>query len=751
MVTGWFAIIIIMTGPSESSHANIRERLQQWVAEYRESVGDSAGICEELLFDLLKGPAGSREIQTFLLDLLHTMSALSPDPATVCSAMVHAAQQQGLDVDSLLQSLPDQVRSQLEQLHTLLKFESEGEVGTDDPSPRAAGMQRNAEGLRRLLLALVEDVRVVLIDLAWRLVMLRQARPDSDEASQLARETMLIHAPLANRLGVWQLKWELEDRSFRILNPEQYQRIAHLVAERRTERETFIGAFMNALSRLLEEAGIPSEVRGRPKHIYSIWRKMQRKGLDFNELFDVRAVRVLVDDLPACYSALGLVHSLWQPIPGEFDDYVTTPKGNNYQSLHTAVTDEEGRAVEVQIRTRKMHEHAELGVAAHWRYKEGGPNDPAFDSKIAAMRQLMDSAETDLDDESLLDGFKAATTEDRIYVLTPKGQVIDLAAGATVLDFAYHVHTEVGHRCRGAKINGRIVPLTQMVRTGDRVEVLTGKQPQPSRDWLNPRLGYIRGARARAKVRHWFRKESREDNLKAGKESIDAEMKRMGITLTTVEQVSARFGLNHPDDLFVAVGNGDLTVGQVVSAVERIQAEAIVPQAEDLISRTPVRRKGHRSDQADDFIIEGVGNLLTAIAKCCLPVPGDRLVGYVTQGRGVKIHREDCRQVMRWQREENPRILRVSWGNRQHDNYEVQILIRAFERRELIKDISGILAASDAHVTDISSRLDKILDEVSIRLNLRVANFEQLSELLAGLSRVPNVLEARRLAQGSTV
>jgi GTP pyrophosphokinase len=611
-----------------------------------------------------------------------------------------------------------------------------------------SGTERSAEGLRRLLLALVKDVRVVLIDLAWQLVLLRRIRSEDELSETLARETMLIHAPLANRLGIWQLKWELEDLSFRYLETKQYRKIANLVAEHRTEREAFIKRFLERLGNALEEAGIPAEVKGRPKHIFSIWKKMQRKGLDFHQLFDVRAVRVLVDDLPACYSALGLVHTLWQPIPGEFDDYITTPKGNNYQSLHTAVANREGKAVEVQIRTHEMHEHAELGVAAHWRYKEGGPNDPAFDNKIAIMRQLLDSSDEDLDDESLLDSFRSATSEDRVYVLTPRGQVVDLSLGSTVLDFAYQVHTEVGHRCRGAKVNGRIVPLTHQVTTGDRVEILTAKQPNPSRDWLNPKLGYINGARARAKVRQWYKRESRDDNLRAGRESLEAEGRRMSTDLADLAEIIGRFNQNSVEDLYVAIGNGELTAGQVINAIARKKAAEVEPQAEDLVSKAPVRQRGEQGGGSDDIVIEGVGNLMTTMAKCCHPVPGDPVVGYVTQGRGVTIHREDCGQVVHWRAENSPRLLQVSWGEKPATSYSVQIMVRAFDRRDLIRDISTVLSTSETQVTDISSRLDESLDEVAIHLKVRVRDFEQLSELLSRLNSVSNVIEARRLRQG---
>ncbi len=717
-----------------------RAELEQWLTRYRESVGPSSDVCLALLQDLYAAGALGGDATDRVMELLETLDALSADPITVCCALTHVAALDGTDISGIVKSLPIEVKRQLDDLEKLKHYESGQPLTTTE---------RSAEGLRRLLLALVKDVRVVLIDLSWQLVLLRRARLDDGNSTNLARETMLIHAPLANRLGIWQLKWELEDLSFRHLEPGQYRKIANLVAEHRTEREAFIERFMQRLEDALAEAGIAAEVKGRPKHIYSIWKKMQRKGLDFHQLFDVRAVRVLVNDLPACYSALGLVHTLWQPIPGEFDDYITTPKGNHYQSLHTAVANREGKAVEVQIRTHEMHEHAELGVAAHWRYKEGGPNDPAFDNKIAIMRQLLDSSAEDLDDESLLDSFTSATSEDRVYVLTPQGQVVDLSLGSTVLDFAYQVHTEVGHRCRGAKVNGRIVPLTHQVSTGDRVEILTAKHPNPSRDWLNPKLGYINGARARAKVRQWYKRESRDENLRAGRESLEAENRRMGTDLGELPEILDRFHQNSVDDLYVAIGNGELTAGQVINAIARKKAAEAEPQAEDLVSKASVRQRTDQASGSDDIVIEGVGNLMTTMARCCHPVPGDRVVGYVTQGRGVTIHREDCGQVVHWRSENSPRLLQVSWGEKPATSYSVQILVRAYDRRDLIRDISTVLSTSETQVTDISSRLDESLDEVAIHLKVRVRDFEQLSELLSRLGSVNNVIEARRLRQGA--
>ena len=717
---------------------NADKAINAWLQAYRDSVGSAADECLKLYDSLRGGKLASGDKLSLLKELLEVMAGLSPDPQTVSCAMLFVASEYEENLDVIRAELSPEVGEQLDQLLYLIELETEH-------LPASTG--HSAEGLRRMLLALVKDVRVVLIALAWQLVKLRRAKDHHADAESLAKEAVLIHAPLANRLGVWQLKWELEDLAFRYDQPNDYRRIARLVDERRSDREKFISSFIEKLDSAIKTAGIKGEVKGRPKHIYSIWKKMQRKDLDFDELFDVRAVRVLVDDIPGCYSVLGLAHSLWQPIPGEFDDYITMPKGNNYQSLHTAIIGPEGKVVEVQIRTYEMNEHAELGVASHWRYKEGGPNDPAFDNKIAVMRQLLESGEDKLDDESLLESFKSAASEDRVYVLTPGGKVLDLTLGATVLDFAYQVHTEVGHRCQGAKVNGRIVPLTHQLQTGNRVEILTGKHAKPSRDWLNPHLGYIRGARARSKVRQWFRRESHEENMRAGKEMVEADLKRLGLAPSDLEIVPERFNFNSVDDLYAAVGNGDLTVSQVVHAVERHKVKEAELTAEDLVTRTPKRRRTQGGKEGDDVTIEGVGNLMTSMARCCQPVPGDPVCGYITQGRGVTIHRDDCPNALRWVREENPRLIQVRWRKQVDSGYRVNLLIRAYNRRELIKDISTMLATSDVSVSDINSHLDESTDEVKIRLQVTVNDYQHLSDLLSRLNTIPNVFEARRLTE----
>jgi GTP pyrophosphokinase len=729
-----------MAVPANNPERARPESLREWLQAYEASAELEDSVCLPVFDRLLTGPLKSPEALRQLAELLEVMAGLAADPLTLCSAMLFVAERHGEPMTPWREAVPEPVRRQLDSLLRLQQVQAEN-VGQDGSGQAGA----SAEGLRRLLLALVSDVRVVLIALAWQLVLLRGAKGDQEQARRLAQETMLIHAPLANRLGVWQLKWELEDLAFRFAEPEAYRRVAKQVAERRTDREAFIRDFIERLTTILEDAGVRGEVLGRPKHIYSIYRKMQRKGLDIRELYDLRAVRVLVDDVAACYSALGLVHTHWQPIPGEFDDYITTPKGNNYQSLHTAVVGPEGKAVEVQIRTWEMNEHAELGVAAHWRYKEGGPKDPAFDRKVVAMRQLLDSADESLDDETLLESFQSATDEDRVYVLTPQGKVIDLARGATVLDFAYNVHTEVGHRCRGAKVNGRIVPLTHVVHNGDRVEILTAKDPRPSRDWLNPRLGFIHGARARAKVRQWFKKEGREENAAQGREVLEAELKRMGLVEADLGPVPERFQLKTLDDLFAAVGNGDLTVAQVVGAAERLRRPDEATQPEDLVTKTPRRARGGKPGKDSGITIQGVGNLMTTIARCCQPVPGDAVVGYITRGRGVTIHRADCSNVLRWQANEPHRLLDVHWGETRERRYRVSLQILAYDRRELFKDLSSVMASAEVPVTDIRSAPEAGGDRVDIRLQVEVRNFEQLSELLARLGAVRNVIETRRL------
>jgi len=696
-----------------------------WLNDYR-----SASRCEsddiELGFELLRSADPDTHTAGLVLETLRSLDRLSPDPDTIAaSLLIPLAQQKQQPLDRLSPA----VQSLLGQLEKLTHF---GRTYLPSDSGRA-------EGLRRLLLALIADMRVVLIALAWQLARLRKAQElSSDQRQALAHETQIIHAPLANRLGIWQLKWELEDLSFRYLEPDTYRKISKLVAERRSDREAFIGRFMDRLKAIVNQQKIDANISGRAKHIYSIWRKMQRKGLDFNELFDVRAVRVLVESVAECYAVLGLVHTHWQPVPGEFDDYITNPKANLYQSLHTAVTGDSGRVVEVQIRTHDMHAHAELGVAAHWRYKEGGPRDSALEQRIGVMRRLLDGQGDD--DESLLEDFGNETGEDRVYVLTPQGDVKDLASGATPLDFAYLVHTEVGHRCRGARVNGRIVPLTTVLQNGDRVEILTAKEPKPSRDWMSPRMGYIRTARARAKVRHWFKQANYDDNLDDGRQAIEAEFRRLDLNLDDLESVISTFNFKRVDDLLVAVGSGDLTTGQVAGAVERAHT-ARSPKN----SRITVQDRPVQENEKDDIRIEGVGKLLHQMASCCQPVPGDAIGGYITQSRGVSIHRQDCRQFLNLIRQHPERILTVAWAQRGRSHYPARILIEALDRRELLRDLATLLAHENVNVSAMNTRHEDDNQQMAIELTVQVADFDQLAILLGKMQSIPNVTSARRL------
>lgn len=602
---------------------------------------------------------------------------------------------------------------------------------------RPAGRSGDAEGLRRLLLAVVNDVRLVLVILADQVALLRNvAGAPGELRERVARDNADLYAPLANRLGIWQLKWELEDLAFRYLEPDTYKRIAKLLDERRDDRETYIARVVERLQAELDQAAINGRVAGRPKHIYSIWKKMQRKSVGFHELFDVRAVRVLVETVAECYAVLGIVHGLWQHIPGEFDDYIATPKGNLYRSLHTAVVGPEGRALEVQIRTREMHDHAELGVAAHWLYKEGGGRDPGYERKINWMRQLLEGRE----DEALLEEFRSDVAEDRVYVLTPRGDVLDLAAGATVLDFAYLVHTDVGHRCRGAKVDGRIVPLTHRLKTGEQVEILTAKQGEPSRDWMVPALGYLRTGRARQKVRQWFRKADYGMNRDEGRQQVERELSRLGLGGVSLEPVPRRFNFHSLDDLFAAVGAGDVTPTQVAHALDG----PLGPKRSEHIPLTGRSRR----PAADDVTVEGVGNLLFTLARCCHPVPRDPIVGYITQGRGVSIHRSDCRNVVRMLREGSPRLIDVDWGERPRTLYPVEVSVRAWDRKGLLRDISSVLANEKTPVTALNSRVDGASGAADIRFTVQVADYEQLSVLLSKLGALASVQEARRVAAG---
>ncbi|MDH5648291.1 MAG: GTP diphosphokinase [Gammaproteobacteria bacterium] len=597
-----------------------------------------------------------------------------------------------------------------------------------------------AESLRKMLLAMAEDIRVVLIKLADRLHNMRTlASLTPDKQSRIAQETMEIFAPLANRLGIWQLKWELEDLSFRYMEPVAYKTIVAMLSERRSDREQYISKFIDRLNAEISQRGIAAQITGRPKHIYGIWKKMRQKGRDFDQIYDVRAVRIHVDKVEDCYTVLGVIHSLWKYIPGEFDDYIATPKENNYRSIHTAVLGPEGKVVEIQIRTHDMHRQAEYGVAAHWRYKEGMGQDSSYDEKVAWLRQLLEWKDEIAEAGDFIDQFKSELFSDRVYVLTPKGNIIDLPKGSTPLDFAYHVHTEVGHRCRGAKVNGSMVPLTYNLKTGDQVDVLTIKKGVPSRDWMNPQLGYLCTSKARAKVKQWFRHQDYEATVSDGRSILEKELKRMGITGVAYERIAKNFHLDRVEDLYAAIGRGDIKTSRILSEFKDHIAPKLDNKADFSISSHTVAR-----DVPGAIKIHGVGNLLTHMGRCCKPVPGDAIVGYITLGRGVTVHRSDCPNVLRHSTESPDRLVEVGWGASGGSAYPVDIIIVAYDRSGLLNDITTLLRNESINVLAANTNTDKVRHIARMQLTLEINDIDTLSRVLGKIQHIPNVTEVSR-------
>jgi len=609
-----------------------------------------------------------------------------------------------------------------------------------DWSPSQGLDTRQTETLRKMLLAVVSDPRLVLARLAEELVTLRHARElPQAERERRAIEARAIYAPLANRLGVWQLKWELEDLAFRYLESEEYRRVAEALSERRADRERYIETLCDELRQQLAAAGISAAVHGRPKHIYSIYRKMQQKQLAFEQLFDVRAVRVIVGSVAECYAALGIVHGRWPYIPGEFDDYIATPKGNGYRSIHTAVIGPAARSVEGQIRTREMHEHAELGVAAHWTYKEGGASDAQYQRKIEWVRRLLegDGARTGADaDRDLIEGMRTELFADRVYVLTPKGEVVDLPRGATPLDFAYHVHTALGHRCRGAKANGRMVPLTHTLSNGEIVEIMTGKHEAPSRDWLAPEQGYLVSARSRSKVRAWFRRQDAGENRTAGRMLAEAELARIGARPEQLAALAQELKARDVDHLHELLGEGEITVTQLMHAATRLFEP---PPPRIVRAKRPAARR--RSAPVE---IEGVGDLPVILARCCAPLRPQPITGYAALGRGVTVHRSNCASLIRMAAVKPDRVLKVDWTSADAGALNVELAVSAYDRRGLLRDLTDVLALERLSIDAVNSRTDHDSGIAYFALTVAVHDLAQLARVLRRLAAVPNVTDARR-------
>ncbi len=674
---------------------------------------------------------------THTVAVAEILASLHLDHETLAAAILHDVIE---DTDKNLPQLEYAFGSQISHLVDGVTKMNIIDQQVDSFSTDSKYKQGHTESLRKLLLAMAEDVRVVLIKLADRLHNMRTLKylPDHKQ-KRIARETLDIYAPLANRLGIWQMKWELEDLSLRYLEPRTYKKVAEFLDERRVDREEYIARVTTTVTDALKNSNINAEVTGRPKHIYSIWRKMKRKGISFHELYDVRAVRIVVASIADCYSALGVIHSKWRHIPKEFDDYIATPKENMYQSIHSAVVGPEGKTLEVQIRTKQMNEHAELGIAAHWRYKEGPSHNKGYEQKIAWLRQLLQWKEESEDDNDFIDRFKSEVFEERVYVLTPNGDIIDMSHGATPLDFAYHIHSEVGHRCRGAKVNGRIVPLTYELKNADQIEILTNNNGTPSRDWLNNQLGYLNTSRARSHVRHWFKLQDLDMNIDAGKHTLEKELYRLRIRDVQYLELAEYFKYKNTDDFFSAIGRGDINSSQLSPAAANLSSQKIAVEQEIKISKPK-----ELSKKLNDITVQGVGNLLTNFATCCKPVMGDDIIGFITKGRGVTIHRHDCKNILNMNTEMDSRLIAVDWNTGSEQIYPVGIIIKAIDRKGLLRDITAIVANENINLISVNTLSNKSDNSAKMKITVEISNVHELSRVLIKIEQLPNIFEVYR-------
>jgi GTP pyrophosphokinase len=710
----------------ESEEADNTLTKETWLANIQQDRDQVSCLQIQQTLDFLEKHDTQADLTTAIA-IADILSGLEADDETLIAGLVFS---HAWCVQASEQLLLDTFGEGVKGMVVGLREMSELDENTGHATGRLKG---HAEGLRKMLLAIVKDVRVILIKLALQLHTMRMLK-FRDEQSQhhVAEQTREIFAPLANRLGIWQVKWELEDLAFRFLQEKPYKQIASQLSEKRLEREAYIANVISVINSALEDMNISAEVTGRPKHIYSIWRKMIRKGVDFDQIFDVRAVRVLVDKIEQCYAVLGVVHGRWQHIRGEFDDYIATPKENMYQSLHTAVIDPDGKTLEIQIRTHEMHEHSELGVASHWRYKEGGRYDDRYERRLHWMRQLLDAK--DGADDDLLERFKEEVNHERVYVFTPMGRVIDLPQGATVLDFAYVIHTDVGHRCRGAKVNGGIVPLTYEVQSGETVEVLTAKEKQPNRNWMVVHLGYLRTRKARSKVRSWFRHQDFSEHVVAGKSAVDKIIKRLGVEKNDPADLLKRFKFDQFDDFLASVGRGEVTSEQIIAFL----AEKATP------SSPPQYIKEASSKSSGDIEILGVDNLLTQMAGCCKPVAGDAIIGFITRGRGVTVHRQDCGIVRSFEGEERDRLIDVSWNAGPASAYSVEVVIKAEDRRGLLHDVMQVLSLNHINVLSTQTLSHQRSGLADLSLTIEISDINQLSRVLDKVANISSILDVYR-------
>jgi GTP pyrophosphokinase len=664
------------------------------------------------------------------------LADLRLDAKTISAALLHdVAEDTAITLANLTVAFGPEVASMVDGVTKLEGMAGMATLPVDSRDPQV-------ENFRKLLLAMVNDVRVVLIKLADRLHNMRTLHHmPSDKQRKTSRETLDIYAPLASVLGIYQIKWEMEDFAFKYLEPDTYAKMKSGLNAKREEREAYIASVVDLLQSEFQRHGIQATIKGRPKHLYSIYRKMARKGVELDEVYDQEGIRVVVDGIPECYQALGVVHSLWRPIKGEFDDYIANPKENQYRSLHTAVIGPGGRSLEVQIRTPEMDRTAEVGIAAHWRYKTGAGRDEPFEQKIQWLRTVIDwQSHAEGADGEFLTTIKEDLFKDRVYVFTPKGEVFDLPAGSTPVDFAYRVHTEVGHRCRGAKVRGKLVGLDYQLLSGDQVEIRTAKTGGPSRDWLNPQLGYVKTSRARGKIRQWFKTQNRDENIAAGRIILEKEMRRLGVDTLTFQHVADLFGAASVDAFLEDVGLGEVTPVDLAQKVLQLGKVEEAPQEASVALPSQEARQAP-AQTVQGIAVMGAGNMLTYLARCCNPMPGDDIVGFVTRGRGVAVHRRDCPNALRL---EPDRLIQVDWGESEMRLSRVKIRVQAFDRSGLLSDITGIFKEENINLQDASAVTARQDNLALITATLEVRDAEQLSRVLSRIERLPNVREVRR-------
>ena len=737
---------MVKTRPAHPLDAERLDDTQYWIAQWRQHGFDDPRIqvALEMLADVASIDPALEEWQAqdslrLGLEMGTIIATISRDLDTLLAALVYRSVRENKisrdQVEFKLGATPRRLVSDTLRMRVIAD-RSLGQVKA------IGGKEAGLDVIRRMLVSLVDDPRVAIVKLAERTAVIRAVKDHApDHRQRVAQEVIDVYAPMAHRLGIGQIRWELEDLAFRHLRNDEYKAIAGQLAERREEREQYIETLVQNLRNQLDTAGIDADISWRAKHIFSIWRKMSRKNIDFDEVFDVRAVRLLVEETRDCYAALGLVHAAYKHLPGEFDDYIAQPKPNGYRSLHTAVLGPEGKVVEVQIRTHSMHDEAEYGVCAHYRYKGHDVDERvgSYEQKVEFFRQVLAYHDEIGDPEAVLEAFKNDTSDDRVYVFTPGGDVVDLPRGSTPLDFAYKVHTEVGHRCRGAKVGGRIVPLTYRLNLGDQIEIMTSNEARPRRDWLNQDLGFVATSRARTKIQAWFRLQDRDANYDEGKSLYESELRRLALKAPPEDALVERLSLQTLEEVYVGLGAGDLKLAQVIGAVHRYAADQAEQSAADEL---PLGRPSTRPERGS-ITIDGVGNLASRLASCCNPVAGDPVRGYITKTRGVSVHRIDCGSLLNLQEREPERIVDVQWGELDRA-YPVNLYIKAADRTGLLRDISNVLATEHCNVLAINTRSDASDGSAQMRLEVEVDGLQRLSGLLNRLGQLPNVLEARR-------